>query len=324
MESSFTASVDLVKKEHGKDAICRLDEKPEKYSGISTGSIGLDLAIGGFGLPRGRIVEVFGPEASGKTTIALKTIASAQKMGLNCVIIDAEHALDPYWAKINGVDVNALWVSQPTCGEEGLQIAELMVKSNECGVVVIDSIAALAPKAELDGEMGDKHVGLQARMMSQAMRKLSGIVSKTGTLLLMTNQVREKIGVQFGSPITTPGGRAAKFYSSVRLDVRRIGQEKTGDEVIGSKTLVNVVKNKVAPPFRRAEFVIYSKCGIDASRELTTIAIQKKIIKRAGAWYSYGETRIGQGFERASEFIKENQDVSSQILKEVLGENGQE
>ncbi|MGB0738461.1 MAG: recombinase RecA, partial [Planctomycetaceae bacterium] len=270
------------------------------------------------GLPKGRIIEVYGPESSGKTTLALQVIAEAQKAGGIAAFIDAEHALDPQWARKLGVNLDELLVSQPSYGEEGLQIAEMLVKSNSVDIIVIDSVAALVPKAELDGEIGDTHVGLQARMMSQAMRKLTGAIAKARATVIFINQIREKIGVMFGSPETTPGGRALKFYSSCRADVRRISQIKDGDISIGMRMRVKIVKNKVAPPFRIAEFDMYSTEGISFEADILDLALENKLVDRSGSWFSYGKTRLGQGRDRARQFLVDNPEVCEELKQKVL------
>ncbi len=285
---------------------------------ISTGSLSLDLALGVGGLPRGRIVEVFGPESSGKTTLTLHVVANAQKGGGNAAFIDAEHALDPSYARRLGVNLDTLLVSQPDSGEQALEIAEMLVSSNAVDVIVIDSVAALVPRAELEGEMGDSHVGLQARLMSQALRKLTAIVNKSRTCLVFINQIREKIGVMFGNPETTTGGRALKFYSSVRLDIRKIGILKEGETVKGARAKVKVVKNKVAPPFRVAEFDILFNRGISYAGDVLDLAVEAGVVQRSGTWHSYGETRIGQGRDRAVQFLDENRDILDQVAKKVL------
>ncbi|MCA9030858.1 MAG: recombinase RecA, partial [Planctomycetaceae bacterium] len=279
-------------------------------------------ALGGSGFPRGRIIELFGPESSGKTTLALHAVANAQKMGGVAAFIDAEHALDPAWAKRLGVNLEELLVSQPTFGEEGLQIAEMLIKSNAVDIIVVDSVAALVPKAELDGEIGDKHVGLQARMMSQAMRKLTGAIAKAKTTVIFINQIREKIGVMFGSPETTPGGRALKFYSSCRVDVRRIATLKDGEEAIGIRMKGKVVKNKVAPPFRVAEFDMLGRCGISLAGDVLDLGVAAKLVQKSGAWFNYGETRLGQGREKARVFLEENSEVLNEIRDKVLAAKG--
>jgi recombination protein RecA len=308
-----------IHKTFGEGAIMRLaDANGAAVDGISTGALSLDLALGGYGFPRGRIIELFGPESSGKTTLALHAVASAQREGGIAAFIDAEHALDPSWARRLGVNLEELLVSQPTYGEEGLQIAEMLIKSNAVDVIVVDSVAALVPKAELDGEIGDKHVGLQARMMSQALRKLTGAISKSKTCVIFINQIREKIGVMFGSPETTPGGRALKFYSSCRVDVRRIASLKDGEEMIGIRMKAKVVKNKVAPPFRVAEFDMLGSCGISLEADVLDMAVAERIIQKSGAWFAYGETRLGQGRDKARQFLEENKDVLEEIKQQVL------
>jgi recombination protein RecA len=314
------SAVDLtlaqIEKQFGDGSIMRLgDHVAEPVEGISTGSLSLDVALGGKGLPKGRIVEVYGPESSGKTTLTLHIIANAQKTGGTCAFIDAEHALDPTYASKLGVDVENLIVSQPDSGEQALEICEMLVRSNAFSCVVVDSVAALVPRAELEGEMGDTHVGLQARLMSQAMRKLTGAISRGGTCVIFINQIREKIGVFFGSPETTTGGRALKFYASVRLDIRRIGSIKIGDVVTGNRARVTVVKNKMAPPFRKAEFDIVFNKGISYEGDVLDLAVDRDIVQKSGSWLSYGSTRIGQGREKARDFLLENVD----ILREIEG-----
>ncbi|QDU11639.1 recombinase RecA [Gimesia aquarii] len=303
----------------GKGAIMKLTgDNAQVVPAIASGALSLDLALGGTGFPRGRIIELYGPESSGKTTLALHVIANAQKEGGIAAFIDAEHALDPIWAKKLGVNISELLVSQPTYGEEGLQIAEMLIKSNSVDVIVVDSVAALVPKAELDGEIGDTHVGLQARMMSQAMRKLTGAISKSKTTVIFINQIREKIGVMFGSPETTPGGRALKFYSSVRVDVRRVATLKDGDTVTGIRMKAKIVKNKIAPPFRIAEFDMLSTGGINFELDLLDLAAENKIVKKSGSWFSYGETRLGQGRDRSKTVLEENPELCQEIKQKVL------
>jgi recombination protein RecA len=322
-DKSLDNALGQIEKSFGKGAIMRLsDNNTDGVQGISTGALSLDMALGGFGLPRGRIIELFGPESSGKTTLALHVIANAQRQGGVAAIVDAEHALDPAWARRLGVNIDELLVSQPSYGEEGLQIAEMLIRSNSVDIIVIDSVAALVPKAELDGEIGDTHVGLQARMMSQAMRKLTGVISKAKTTVLFINQIREKIGVMFGSPETTPGGRALKFYSSCRLDVRRVSSLKEGEEVIGIRMKVKIVKNKVAPPFRVAEFDMYNSCGISLEADVLDMAVADRVVDRSGAWFSYGETRLGQGREKARQFLLENPQLTQEIKQKVLEKRG--
>ena len=323
-----TKAIDLafaqIEKQFGKGSIMRLGSKEAivPIAVISTGAISFDAALGVGGVPRGRVVEIFGPESSGKTTIALQVIAQAQAKGGMAAFVDAEHALDPGYAKKLGVDVDNLLVSQPDYGEQALEIAEALVRSGAIDVLVVDSVAALVPKAELDGEMGDSHMGLQARLMSQALRKLTGIVSKSRTCLIFINQIREKIGVMFGNPETTTGGRALKFYSSVRIDIRRIAAIKEGDQVIGSRTKVKVVKNKVAAPFREAEFDILYGEGISREGDLLDLAASHGVVEKSGAWFSYQGERIGQGRENARQFLKENKDILAKLEAEVRKELG--
>jgi len=312
-------AVSQIEKQFGKGSIMRLGSKEAivPISVIPTGALSFDAALGVGGFPRGRVVEVFGPESSGKTTITLQVIAEAQKTGGMAAFVDAEHALDPAYAKRLGVDVDNLLVSQPDYGEQALEIAEALVRSGAIDVLVVDSVAALVPKAELDGEMGDSHVGLQARLMSQALRKLTGIVSKSRTCLIFINQIREKIGVMFGNPETTTGGRALKFYSTVRIDIRRIGAIKEGETVVGSRTRVKVVKNKVAAPFREAEFDLMYGEGISREGDLIDLAVTHEIIEKSGSWFSYKSERIGQGRENARQFLKDNRDIYRKIEDEV-------
>ncbi|HEX7578744.1 MAG TPA: recombinase RecA [Thermoanaerobaculia bacterium] len=316
-------AVQQIDRQFGKGALVRLGDKPQDaIQAISTGSIAVDAALGIGGVPRGRVIEIFGPESSGKTTLTLHIIAEAQKRGGLAAFIDAEHALDAEYAKKLGVDIENLMVSQPDSGEQGLEIAEALIRSAAIDVVVIDSVSALVPKAELEGEMGDAVVGLQARLMSQALRKLTAVVSKSKTSLIFINQIREKIGVMFGNPETTSGGRALKFYSSVRIDIRRINSIKDGEEVVGSRTKVKVVKNKVASPFKMAEFDINYGEGISKVGELIDIGIEMKIVEKSGAWFSYGDLRIGQGRENAKQFLRDNPDVAAEIevkIRERMG-----
>jgi len=312
-------AVSQIEKQFGKGSIMRLGSREAVVNNgvIPTGSLSFDSALGVGGIPRGRVVEIFGPESSGKTTLSLHIIAEAQKAGGMAAFIDAEHALDATYARNLGVDVDNLLVSQPDSGEQALEIAEMLVRSGALDVCVIDSVAALVPKAELEGEMGDSHMGLQARLMSQALRKLTGIVSKSKTSMVFINQIREKIGVMFGNPETTTGGRALKFYASVRVDVRRIASIKDGDEVTGSRTKVKVVKNKVAPPFREAEFDIMYGVGISKEGDLIDLGVERGIIEKTGAWFSYKGERMGQGRENAKQFLKENSDTRTQVEEEL-------
>ena len=312
-------AISQIEKQFGKGSIMKLGTKEAvvPISVISTGSISFDAALGVGGVPRGRVIEIFGPESSGKTTIALEVIAEAQNNGGMAAFVDAEHALDPIYAKKLGVDVDNLLVSQPDYGEQALEIAEALVRSGAIDVLVVDSVAALVPKAELDGEMGDSHVGLQARLMSQALRKLTGIVAKSRTCLIFINQIREKIGVMFGNPETTTGGRALKFYSSVRIDIRRIGAIKDGDQVVGSRTKVKIVKNKTAAPFREAEFDIVYGEGISQEGDLIDLAVNLNLVEKSGAWFSYRSDRIGQGRENAKQFLKDNVDIREKLEAEV-------
>ncbi len=323
-----TRAIDLalsqIEKQFGKGSIMRLGSKEAivPIAVISTGSISFDAALGVGGFPRGRVVEIFGPESSGKTTVALQVIAEAQKTGGMAAFVDAEHALDPIYARKLGVDVDNLLVAQPDYGEQALEIAEALVRSNAIDVLVVDSVAALVPKAELEGEMGDSHMGLQARLMSQALRKLTGIVSKSRTCLVFINQIREKIGVMFGNPETTTGGRALKFYSSVRVDIRRIGAIKDGDVVVGNRTKIKVVKNKTAAPFREAEFDIMYGEGISREGDLLDLGVAKEIVEKSGAWFSYKGERIGQGRENVKQFLRENKDLTAKLeaeLRQALG-----
>jgi recombination protein RecA len=308
-----------IHKNHGDGSIMRMgDRRVVPIEGISTGSLGLDLCTGGVGFPRGRVIEVYGPESSGKTTLTLHVVANAQRAGGTCAFIDAEHALDPQYARKLGVDIDSLLISQPDNGEQALDICETLAKSGAISLIVIDSVAALVPKAEIEGEMGDSFVGLQARLMSQALRKLTAVTAKTNTTLIFINQIREKIGVMFGSPETTTGGRALKFYSSVRIDIRRIGQIKDGDMPIGARTKATVVKNKVVPPLRKTKFDILFNEGINRLGELLDLGVENGIIRRSGTWMSYGETRLGQGRERSREFLKENMEMAKEIEEKLL------
>jgi len=312
-------AISQIDKQYGKGSIMRLGAEGGvvKVSSISSGSLGLDGALGVGGVPKGRIIEIFGPESSGKTTLALHIIAESQKKGGVAAFIDAEHALDPIYSKKLGVDIDNLLVSQPDNGEQALEITETLIRSGAIDVVVIDSVAALVPRAEIEGEMGDSHMGLQARLMSQALRKLTGTVSKSRTCCIFINQMREKIGVMFGNPETTPGGRALKFYATIRLDIRRIGSIKEGANVVGNRTKVKVVKNKVAPPFRECEFDMMYGSGISREGEVLDIAVENKIVNRTGTWFSFGEERLGQGRENAKKFLSENKDILDKIEYEV-------
>ncbi|HEX9942872.1 MAG TPA: recombinase RecA [Thermoanaerobaculia bacterium] len=320
---AIDGTLSQIERQFGKGAIMRLGQRETlALEAISTGSISVDAAVGIGGFPRGRVVEVFGPESSGKTTLALSVVGQAQKRGGIAAFIDAEHALDAEYARKLGVDIDNLLVSQPDSGEQALEIAEMLVRSNAVDVVVVDSVAALVPKAELEGEMGDSHVGLQARLMSQALRKLTAIVSKSKTCLIFINQIREKIGVMFGNPETTTGGRALKFYASVRIDIRRIASLKEGEEVTGARAKVKVVKNKVAAPFRQAEFDIDYGEGISKTGELVDLGVDHKLVVKSGAWYSYGDLRLGQGRDNAKSFLRENPDLADEIeakIRERLG-----
>ena len=312
---ALAAALAQIEKQFGKGSIMKMDgsHKDENLEVISTGSLGLDLALGVGGLPRGRVVEIFGPESSGKTTLCLETIAQCQKNGGVCAFIDAENAFDPIYARKLGVKVEDLMVSQPDTGEQALEICDMLVRSGGVDMVVVDSVAALVPKAEIEGEMGDSHVGLQARLMSQALRKLTGHIKKTNTLVVFINQIRMKIGVMFGSPETTTGGNALKFYASVRLDIRRTGQIKKGDDVIGNETRVKVIKNKVAPPFRQAEFDILYGEGVSWEGELIDIGVKHNIVDKSGAWYSYNGAKIGQGKDNVRLWLKENPAIANEI-----------
>jgi len=323
-KKALNVAISLVERQHGKGAIMRMGSEGArvKVKAIPTGSIALDSVTGIGGIPRGRVSEIFGPESSGKTTLTLHIIANAQQKGGVAAFIDAEHALDIFYAEKLGVDIDNLLVSQPDTGEQALEIAEVLVRSGAVDVVVIDSVAALVPRAEIEGEMGASHVGLQARLMSQALRKVTGAINRSKTAVVFTNQIREKIGVMFGNPETQPGGRALKFYASLRLDIRRIASIKDGNDAVGNRTRVKVVKNKCAPPFRQAEFDIMFSQGISRSGELVDLAAENDIVKKSGAWYSYGDQRIGQGRENAKGFLAENADMADEIevkVREILG-----
>ncbi|MEW5761727.1 MAG: recombinase RecA [Bacillota bacterium] len=318
-QKALDIAVAQIERQFGKGAIMKLGEASSRLTVevIPTGSLALDLALGVGGIPRGRVIEIFGPESSGKTTVALHVIAEAQKAGGAAAFIDAEHALDPLYARKVGVDIDNLLVAQPDTGEQALEIAEALVRSGAIDVIVVDSVAALVPRAELEGEMGDIHVGLQARLMSQALRKLTGVISKSRTSAIFINQIREKVGVMFGNPETTPGGRALKFYASVRLEVRKLEALKQGAEVIGSRVRAKVVKNKVAPPFKQADFDILYGEGISREGSILDLGVDLKIISKAGAWYSYGEERLGQGRESAREYLKEHRELAEEIEKKI-------
>ena len=322
---ALSAALTQIERQFGKGAIMRMGDTPgdRDIDVVSTGSIGLDIALGIGGLPRGRVVEIYGPESSGKTTLTLEVVAQIQKAGGTAAFVDAEHALDPSYADKIGVDVDNLLVSQPDTGEQALEIADMLVRSGAIDVVIVDSVAALTPKAELEGDMGDTHVGLQARLMSQALRKLTANIKRSNTLVIFINQIRMKIGVMFGSPETTTGGNALKFYSSVRLDIRRIGSLKRGDEVVGNETRVKVVKNKVSPPFKQAEFDILYGRGVSREGELIDLGVKHEIVEKSGAWYSYNGDRIGQGRDNVREFLVQNpsiaQDIETRIRAAVLG-----
>ena len=320
----LASTLATIEKQFGKGAIMRLGDDPRGLSVgvISTGSLSVDVALGVGGLPRGRVVEIYGPEAGGKTTLALHVVAQAQRAGGVAAFVDAEHALDPSYAKALGVDVDELLVSQPDTGEQALEIVELLVRSGAVDVVVIDSVAALTPRAEIEGEMGDSHVGLQARLMSQALRKLTGVISKSRTLALFINQIREKIGVLYGNPETTPGGRALKFYASVRIEVRRKGDVKVGGEKVGNRVRVKVTKNKVAPPFREAEVDIIFGRGIDHLGDLVSVASDLEVVTKSGSWFSYGELRLGQGKEKAAEYVGQHPELESELRERVLATLG--
>jgi recombination protein RecA len=323
MDTNKTKALNMalgqIEKQFGKGSVMRLGDAGvvQQVEAVSTGSLGLDIALGIGGLPRGRVAEIYGPESSGKTTLALSVIAQVQKLGGAAAFIDAEHALDPLYAKKLGVNIDDLLVSQPDSGEQALEIADMLVRSGGVDIVVIDSVAALTPKAEIEGEMGDSHMGLQARLMSQALRKLTANIKRSNTLVVFINQIRMKIGVMFGNPETTTGGNALKFYASVRLDIRRIGAIKKGEEVIGSQTRVKVVKNKVAPPFRQTEFDIIYNEGISKEGELVDIGSESGIVEKTGAWYSFNKERIGQGKDNARQFLKDNPDIAAEIEKRI-------
>ena len=314
-KKALVAALGQIERQFGKGAVMRMGDEagPKDIDVISTGSLALDVALGIGGLPKGRVIEIFGPESSGKTTLTLQVVAECQKLGGTAAFVDAEHALDPSYAEKLGVNVDDLLVSQPDTGEQALEITDMLVRSGAVDVVVVDSVAALTPRAEIEGDMGDSHMGLQARLMSQALRKLTGNIKRSNTMVIFINQIRMKIGVMFGSPETTTGGNALKFYSSVRLDIRRIGSIKKGEEVLGNETRVKVVKNKLAPPFKKAEFEILYGEGISRLGELIDLGVEHELVKKAGAWYSYGSDRIGQGKENAKAYLKENPEVAAEL-----------
>ena len=321
-QKALDAALSQIERQFGKGSIMKLgDNKALDIEAISTGSLGIDIALGIGGLPTGRIVEVYGPESSGKTTLTLQVIAEAQKQGKTCAFVDAEHALDPVYAQKLGVNIDDLLVSQPDTGEQALEICDMLVRSSAVDVVIVDSVAALTPKAEIEGDMGDSHMGLQARLMSQALRKLTGNIKRSNTLCIFINQIRMKIGVMFGNPETTTGGNALKFYASVRIDIRRIGSVKEGDEVVGNETRVKVVKNKVARPFKQAEFIIMYGEGISKQGELIDLGVKHKIVEKSGAWYSYNGSKVGQGKANSIKFLKDNPEIADEIegkLREML------
>ena len=319
-DKALEMAVLQIERQYGKGSIMRLGDESAalRVPAISTGSLALDLALGVGGIPRGRVVEIFGPESSGKTTLALHLIAEAQKTGGKAAFIDAEHAMDPSYARRIGVNIDELLVSQPDNGEQALEITELLIRSGALDIVVIDSVAALTPRAELEGEMGDAHVGLQARLMSQALRKLAGTISKTQTAAVFINQLREKVGVMFGNPEVTPGGRALKFYASVRLDIRRLETLKEGTEAVGNRVRVRVVKNKVAPPFKEAEFDIMYGTGISTEGDILDLAVEHKIVQKSGAWFSYGDMRLGQGRENVRQFLRDNPGLVQELRREII------
>ena len=323
-QKALEAALSQIERNFGKGSIMKLGqgESVEGIESVSTGSLGLDIALGIGGLPRGRVVEIYGPESSGKTTLSLHVIAEAQKLGGSCAFVDAEHALDPIYARKLGVDIGNLLISQPDAGEQALEIADTLVRSGAIDVLVVDSVAALVPRAELEGEMGDTHVGLQARLMSQALRKLTSSIARSRCMVIFINQIRMKIGVMFGNPETTSGGNALKFYASVRLDIRRIGQIKDKDDIVGSQTRVKVVKNKVAPPFKTVEFDIMYGEGISKTGELIDLGVKAGIVEKSGTWFSYGETRIGQGRENAKNFLKANPEIAATIEKAIRSNAG--
>ncbi len=320
-KKALDAALSQIERQFGKGAVMRMGDQPrEAIPAVSTGSLGLDIALGIGGLPYGRVVEIYGPESSGKTTLTLQVIAEAQKQGKTCAFVDAEHALDPQYAEKLGVNVDELLVSQPDTGEQALEITDMLTRSGAVDVIIVDSVAALVPKAEIEGEMGDSHVGLQARLMSQALRKLTGNVKQANCMLVFINQIRMKIGVMFGNPETTTGGNALKFYASVRLDIRRTGAVKQGDEVVGNETRVKVVKNKVSPPFRQAEFQIMYGAGIYHMGEVIDLGVQQKLVDKSGAWYAYKGNKIGQGKANAARYLEENPEVAEEIETAIRAE----
>jgi recombination protein RecA len=322
-EQALDAALSQIERQYGKGSVMKMSDQAQiAIPSISTGSLSLDIALGIGGLPRGRIIEIFGPESSGKTTLVYHVIAEAQRRGGICAFIDAEHSIDPSYTRRIGVNIDDLLVSQPDNGEQALEIAELLIRSGAVDVVAVDSVAALTPKAEIEGEMGDSHVGLQARLMSQALRKLAGTLNRTGTVAIFTNQLREKIGVMFGNPETTPGGRALKFYSSIRLDIRRIETLKEGVEAIGNRVRVKVVKNKVAPPFKQAEFDIIYGAGISWEGSVLDVALEQKLVQKSGSYFSYGDERLGQGRQNATAFLREHPDVTENVLRAVQAHLG--
>jgi len=317
-KKALTMALSQIEKQFGKGSVMKMGDQPAaKIASVSTGSLGLDIALGAGGLPYGRVVEIYGPESSGKTTLTLSAIAEAQKQGKTCAFIDAEHALDPVYAEKLGVNINDLLVSQPDTGEQALEICDMLVRSGAVELVVIDSVAALVPRAEIEGEMGDSHMGLAARLMSQALRKLTGNIKRANCCVIFINQIRMKIGVMFGNPETTTGGNALKFYSSVRLDIRRIGAIKKGEEVVGNETRVKVVKNKIAPPFKQAEFGILYNEGISREGEIVDLGVKEGLVDKAGAWYSYKDDRIGQGKDNVRVFLKENPEIANEIEEQI-------
>jgi recombination protein RecA len=322
-DQALDAALSQIERQFGKGSVMKMSDQAQvAIPSISTGSLSLDVALGVGGLPRGRVIEIFGPESSGKTTLVYHVIAEAQRRGGICAFVDAEHAMDPTYARRIGVNIDDLLVSQPDNGEQALEIAELLIRSGALDVVAVDSVAALTPRAEIEGEMGDSHVGLQARLMSQALRKLAGTLNKTGTVAIFTNQLREKIGVMFGNPETTPGGRALKFYSSVRLDIRRIETLKEGVEAVGNRVRVKVVKNKVAPPFKQAEFDIIYGDGISWEGSVLDVGLERKVVQKSGSYFSYGDERLGQGRQNAAAFLREHPDVTQEILRAVQAQLG--